>query len=279
MNKIIAAFDGLKPIEPTADYAVYLSTLLKSHLTGVFLDDNSYTSYKIYDLVFDQGVSEKKLHQLKDSDNHKRKASANDFNQICKEKRLSFNIHHDKNIALSELLHESIFADLLILNKSTTFNHHEEKYPSRFLQDILSNAQCPVFLTPNEFKEFQKVIFLFDGKTSSVYALKMFAYLMSPHINMPIEVISVKPMEDNTHLPENKLLKELMKRHFSNINFTILKGIPEIEIIKHLQNESLSFVTVIGAYRRSMLSRWFRSSMADALVNSFEMPLFIAHNK
>jgi nucleotide-binding universal stress UspA family protein len=96
---------------------------------------------------------------------------------------------------------------------------------------------------------------------------------------MPIEVISIKPMEDNTHLPENKLLKELMKRHFSNISFTVLKGIPEIEIIKHLQNESLSFVSVIGAYRRSKLSRWFRSSMADALVNAFEMPLFIAHNK
>lgn len=279
MNKIIAAFDGLKPIEPTSDYAVYLSTLLKSHLTGVFLDDNSYTSYKIYDLVFDQGVSEKKLHQLKDNDNHKRRASAVDFNQICTENKLSFNIHHDRNIALSELLHESIFADLLILNKSTTFNHHEEKYPSRFLQDVLSNAQCPVFLTPDSFKEFQKVIFLFDGKSSSVYALKMFSYIMSPHINMPIEVISVKPMEDNAHLPENKFLKELMKRHFSNISFTVLKGIPEIEIIKHLQNESLSFVTVIGAYRRSKLSRWFRSSMADALVNAFEMPLFIAHNK
>jgi nucleotide-binding universal stress UspA family protein len=279
MNKIIAAFDGLKPIEPTADYAVYLSTLLKSHLTGVFLDDNSYTSYKIYDLVFEQGVSEKKLHYLKENDNHKRRASANDFYKICLENKLSFNIHHDKNIALSELLHESIFADLLVLNKSTTFNHHEEKYPSRFLQDVLSNAQCPVFLTPNDFKEFQKVIFLFDGNSTSVYALKMFAYLMSSHINIPIEVISIKPMEENTHLPENKLLKELIKRHFANVSFTVLKGIPELEIIKHLQNEASNFITVIGAYRRSKFSRWFRSSMADALVNAFEMPLFIAHNK
>jgi nucleotide-binding universal stress UspA family protein len=279
MNKIIAAFDGLKPFDSTSAYAVYLSKLLKSHLTGVFLDDKSYTSYKIYDLVFDQGVSEKKLHHLKENDNKKRRNSAEVFNKLCTDNKLAFNIHHDENTAVSELIHESTFADLLIINKTTSFNHHEEKYPSRFLQDVLSHSNCPVFLTPNNFNEFQKVILLFDGKPSSVYALKMFAYLMAPHINLPVEVISVKPMDENTHLPENKLLKELMKRHFSNISFTVLKGIPEIEIIKHLQNESSSFVTVIGAYRRSMLSRWFKSSMADALVNAFEMPLFIAHNK
>jgi len=279
MNKIIAAFDGLKPFDSTSSYAVYLSKLLKSHLTAVFLDDKSYTSYKIYDLVFDQGVSEKKLNDLKRNDSIKRRTSATDFYKICTENKLSFNIHHDENVALKELLHESIFADLLILDKDTSFNHHEEKYPSRFLQDVLSNSQCPVFLAPTKFKEFQKVIFLFDGKPNSVYALKMFAYLMAPHINMPVEVISVKPMDENTHLPEYKLLKELMKRHFSNISFTVVKGIPEIEIIKHLQNESLNFVTVIGAYRKSTISRWFKSSMADALANAFEMPLFIAHNK
>ncbi len=279
MNKIIAAFDGLKSIDTTSDYAIYLSKLLKSHLTGVFLDDKSYTSYKIYDLVFDQGVSEKKLHNLKEDDNNKRRTSANEFYKRGAANKLAFNIHHDEKTAISELLHESIFADLLILSKGTSFNHHEEKYPSRFLQDVLSNSQCPVFLTPDTFKEFQKVIFLFDGKSNSVYALKMFAYLMSPHINMPVEVISIKPMDENSHLPENKLLKELMKRHFSNISFTVLKGISEVEIINHLQKEPLSFVTVIGAYRRSMISRWFKSSMADALVNAFEMPLFIAHNK
>jgi nucleotide-binding universal stress UspA family protein len=279
MNKIIAAFDGLKPIDSTSEYAVYLSKLLKSHLTGVFLDDKTYTSYKIYDLVFDQGVSEKKLHNLKENDNQKRRNAAEVFNKLCTDNKLAFNIHHDENTAVSELIHESTFADLLVINKDTSFNHHEEKYPSRFLQDVLSNSQCPVFLAPTKFKEFQKVIFLFDGKPNSVYALKMFAYLMATHINMPVEVISVKPMDENTHLPENKLLKELMKRHFSNISFTVVKGIPEIEIIKHLQNESLNFVTVIGAYRKSTISRWFKSSMADALANAFEMPLFIAHNK
>ena len=52
MNKYIAAFDGLKFSESTSDFAIALAASAKSHLTGIFLDDQTYTSYKIYDLVF-----------------------------------------------------------------------------------------------------------------------------------------------------------------------------------------------------------------------------------
>jgi hypothetical protein len=57
MNKIIAAFDGLKYSESTGDYAIDIAKITDSKITGVFLDDRTYTSFKIYDLVLDHGVS------------------------------------------------------------------------------------------------------------------------------------------------------------------------------------------------------------------------------
>ena len=33
-----------------------IASATQSHLTGVFLDDQTYTSYKIYDMVIDDGV-------------------------------------------------------------------------------------------------------------------------------------------------------------------------------------------------------------------------------
>ena len=47
MNKFIAAFDGLNFSESNCDYAVDFTKSEKAHLTGVFLDDKTYTSYKI----------------------------------------------------------------------------------------------------------------------------------------------------------------------------------------------------------------------------------------
>ena len=65
MKKIIAAFDGLKYSESTRDYAIYLAKQTNTHLVGVFMDDPTYTSYKIYELIEKEGVSEDKLKNLR----------------------------------------------------------------------------------------------------------------------------------------------------------------------------------------------------------------------
>lgn len=279
MNKFIAAFDGLNFSQANCEYAVALAKSEKAHLTGVFLDDKTYTSYKIYELVIEEGVSENKLKKLKHEDHELRINTSNKFEVMCNDASIEYNIHHDNEIAVHELLHESIFADLLFVNKDEKFVHHQEKFPSRFIKDILSHAQCPVMVTPDTFINTEKIILLYNGEPNSVYAIRMFCYLFSSLHGLPVEIIMVKKMEDNLHLPDHKLLKEYLKRHFHNTTYTVLKGIPEEEIVNHLQREKKNFITILGAYRRTMVSRWFQSSMADALIKNFNMPVFIAHNK
>ena len=279
MNKFIAAFDGLNFSESNCEYAVAFTKSEKAHLTGVFLDDKTYTSYKIYELVIEEGVSEHKLKKLKHEDQEVRMNTSKKFETICDDASIEYNVHHDNEIAVQELLHESNFADLLIINKDEKFVHHEEKFPSRFIKDILSHAQCPVLVTPDSFSPTEKIILLYNGEPNSVYAIKMFTYLFSSFHDLPVEIILVKNIEDNLHLPDHKLLKELLRRHFPNTTYTVLKGIAEDEIVRHLQRENKKFITVLGAYRRTMVSRWFQSSLADALIKNFNMPVFIAHNK
>ncbi len=279
MNKYTAAFDGLKFSASTRDFAIALASASNSHLTGIFLDDQTYTSYKIYDLVLDDGVSEHRLKKFKAEDNNLRHQAADKFEQECIASKIHYNIHHDRNIAINELLHETMFSDLLIINSGESFTHHEEKYPTRFIRDVLSNTQCPVLLTPPVYKEIEMLIFLYDGQPASIYAMKSFSYLFPQYKNLPIEVLCIKPIESDIHLPHNKLIKEFLKRHYENVTYTVLKGIPEVEIINHLHFENKNFLPILGAYRRTMLSRWFKSSMADAIIKSFTVPLFIAHNK
>lgn len=279
MNKIIAAFDGLKFMASTKQYAFDIALATQSHLTGVFLDDQTYTSYKIYDMVIEEGVSEHRLRKYKEQDNHLRQNAAHEFETDCIHHKIEFNIHHDRDVALPELLHETIYSDLLIINSGESFTHHEEQYPTRFIRDLLSNTQCSVLLTPEIHYDINKIVFLYDGKPPSVYALKM-ASLLFPHFKkMPLELICVKLMEDNLHLPDSVLIKEFLKRHYAEVSYTVLKGLPEIEIINHLNGDKNNFMVVLGAYRRTMLSRWFKSSMADALIKAFNAPLFISHNK
>ena len=79
MDKIIAALDGLQYSESTRDYAIALAHHSKAHLVGVFLDDPTYTSYKIYEMVEQGGISEDKIRHLETNDKNARAKAADDF--------------------------------------------------------------------------------------------------------------------------------------------------------------------------------------------------------
>ncbi|OQP48942.1 universal stress protein [Niastella populi] len=279
MKKIIAVIDGLKYSESTTEYAVYLAKLTGSHLVGVFLDDYTYHSYKVYDLVNERSyIDEDKVAMLDRKDEKARGEAADRFSQACQAAGLNYAVHHDRNVAIHELLHESVFADLLIIDNKETFTHYEEKVPTRFMRDLLSEVQCPVLVVPGKFNPFVKAVLLYDGEPSSVYAIKTFSYVFSGLDGLDIQVVSVRSLRDTMHVPDNRLMKEFMKRHFPKAEFTVLRGDAATEIVDQLKNRDENLLVVLGAYNRGTVSRWFRPSMADILMEELNKPLFIAHH-
>ncbi|MEJ0105945.1 MAG: universal stress protein [Bacteroidota bacterium] len=202
MKKIIAAFDGLKFSDSTKDFAVQLAKQSSAHLTGVFLDDFTYHSYKIYDLIRENGeVFESERNRLDKQDAKTRSAAVNNFETACREAGLEYTLHHDLNIAIQELIHESIYADLLIINSDETLTHYTEKKPTDFIRDLLTYAHCPVLIVPNEFKPIDKLMFLYDGEPSSVHAIKMLSYTLASMKQHPLEVLSINSEKQSSHLP------------------------------------------------------------------------------
>ncbi len=278
MKKIIAAIDGLKFSDSTTKYAIAIAKQAKAHLVGVFLEDFTYHSYKVFELVTDTGVSENRMRMFEEKDADIRQAAVEQFENLCRNAGVTFSIHHDRNIAIQQLLHESIYADLLVIDRKETLTHYEEKVPTRFIRDLLSNVQCPVLVVPEKYKPVDNSLVLYDGEPSSVHAIKMFYYLFQ-HSTEKIDVLSVKELNQTLHLPDNRLMREFMKRHYPNAEYTVLKGTPEQEIVKYIQHQKQHVMVVLGAYQRGMVSRWFHQSMADVLMKEVNCPLFIAHNK
>ncbi|MEO8404707.1 MAG: universal stress protein [Chitinophagaceae bacterium] len=280
MHKIIAALDGLKFSKSTSQYAVELAKKTKSQLIGVFLDDFTYTGYKVYDLLARNGDLISATQEKWDNkDMEARRSAALSFAATCADADVTHDVHHDRNIAIQELLHESIYADLLVIDVRETLSPYPEKVPTEFMRDLLSQAQCPVLTVPHVYKPISKLILLYDGEPSSVHAIKMFSYTLHDLKHLPVEVITVQSDEHSLHVPDNKLMKEFMKRRFPKATYTILKGNPETEITEYLKKQTDCPLVVLGAYHRGRVSRWFRASMADVLMKELTLPLFIAHNK
>lgn len=279
MKKFLAVFDGYKFSKSTMNYAIQLAQLSEAHLVGVFLDDFIYHTYS-YRKVFDESETPDRLiGKLDEADKKKRDEAVAVFQKACGKAKINFSIHRDERIAIQELKHESLFADLIIINKGETFTRFKEKKPTRFIKNLLSDMQCPVLVVSGSFISIDKIILLYDGRPSSLYALKMFSYLLSSLKTLPVEIFTVKDAYlDNLRLPDNKLMREYIKRHFPHAKITVIKGNPEEEVAGHLRNHRENELVVLGAYRRSELSRLFKTSMADMLMKELDTPLFIAHS-
>ena len=280
MKKFLAVFDGYKMSKSTMEYAIQLTQAANAHLVGVFLDELIYRSYSVYKVITTYEKYEVVMKGLDAKDKKKRDQAVQQFQIACGKANIHFSIHRDKNIAIQELKHESMFADLIIINEHEKFTKYKEQPPTRFMKDLLGDVQCPVLVVPAAFKRIDKIVLLYDGRPSALYAVKMFSYLFGNLQDLPVEVYTAKEYYSaSQRIPDNKLMREFIKRHFPKATYTITKGNAEEQITGYLRNHKENELVVLGAYRRSELSRWFKISMADILMKDLDMPLFIAHNK
>ena len=253
MNKIIVALDSLRPSKSAVSYAIELSKSTDSHLVAVFLDDFSNTSYKSHEMLRKQfTVSQETYDTCIQEDNETRKEAVSHFEEMSGKENLKYTIHHDRNISLNELIAESNYADLLIIEKKETMTFYAENPPTHFIKNLLQEIHCPVLVVPGEYKKIDKVLFLYDGEPYSATAIKMFSYLFRVYSESRIEVLTVKSNKREQPVLNNHLLKEYMKSHFPNTIYTVLSGLPDIEIINHLKCTYQNELIVLGSYHKEL---------------------------
>jgi nucleotide-binding universal stress UspA family protein len=276
MKKIIAAFDGLKYSESTASYAIEISKKYNGKIFGIFLEDFTYHSYSITDLARDD-YPEQHAAQLNKMDAEMRENAIKHFSQQCEEHGLIYSIHRNKNIAIRELLHETRFGDLVIIQNNETLTHYSENAPTTFIEDLLSRTECPVLVVPPRFEKIGKIIFLYDGQASSVFAIKQFSYLLPEQQGIPVELLCVKKQGENDRLPDSHYLREWLKLYYDDVRYTTLIGSSHEEILNFLKEQTTNSLVALGAYERGSISRMIHHSLADIIIKEINLPLFISH--
>jgi nucleotide-binding universal stress UspA family protein len=278
MKRIVAVFDGLKYSESTEKYAIHLAKESSAHLVAAFLEDSSYHSYKIYELVHEDGVLSTKQRKLNKKDEKTRAAAVARLETACVSEGLNVTIHKSRQVAIQELRELSSYSDLIIIDKTDNFSHHPEEPPTSFMKEFLAEAACPVLVVPHVYQPVNKIVLLFDGHLSSIHAIKMFSYTLAALKDCPARILTVKKPGESGRIPDNRLMTAFVKDHYPAATFTVLKGSAEREIYNYLKDLP-NLLVITGAYKRSRLSRWARRSMADMLMKKLDIPLYIAHQE
>jgi nucleotide-binding universal stress UspA family protein len=281
MNKILAVFDGLKLSQSTADYAIFMAKQFNAHIVAVFLQDIAYRSEPIGVDIWWPYYTETDMDRLKtieQKDVKTRAASVVKLTTLFERNGVHFTIHQNKYLAFTALLNESHFADLIVIEETAAFSNYDKKIPSRFVKDLLHDADCPVMLLPKKFRLPEKIVFAYDGSPSSVYAIRQFSYIFPQLNSLAAEIIYITLEKNSTHLPETHLIHELLKRKYPEVKQQVIRQDGDGQaLLSYLAKETASCIVVMGAYKRSALSMLLHRSEADILIKELELPLFIAH--
>lgn len=280
MIKVLAVFDGLRLSEATLQHSLQIAKTQPAHIVGLFLEDFTYQSFSRYKAIARENLTQKQIQELEKADELVRAKSRKRFTEVCQKAGIPHSIHKDSDIAFPTLIQEAIYADLVVIDANETFSSTKEKAPTTFIRDFLGSSESPVLLVNKKYVPISGAVMLFDGEPSSVFAIKQYSYLIGAHTDIDVDVLTVRKEKSSLHLPDNKLMKEFMKRHFPKATYNVIKGdYAEPKIIEHIKSMPGKPLIVLGAYRRGMVSRWFKQSMADTLLENVSLPLFIAHNK
>lgn len=198
------------------------------------------------------------------------------FREACVCRGVNSKIHRDRGVPTSEILEESRFADLIVLDPEISFTPGNESLPGHFVHDILSKAECPVMIAPYDFESIEKIYFAYNSTPSSMFAIKQFTYLFPELIKQKITVLNVRSVGEEA-FEEAFKMKEWMKEHYYDVEYVLLKGDPADQLFAYLL-EKKNGVVVMGAYGRGMLSRLFKPSHARLIIKTVNMPIFVAHH-
>lgn len=276
MEKILYVTDAVKLDMQNLDFACFLCNLTHSKLTGVFLKNETAevrTPEEIQHTAIASAIPGASVQELKDSycgDN------ISLFKSACEIRGVSHAIHEDAGMPLDEVVAESRYADLMIVDLATSFSRKREVAPSSFIKRLFAEAECPVIIAPYTFDGIDKIIFTFDGSASSVYAIKQFTYIFPELSDRKACILNVAPPGKTTTVNNHKL-NEWLQTHYADTDLIMLedKDVKK-RLLEYLLAQKKTFV-VMGAFGRNMLSSLISPSHATPVVDLTIHPVFITH--
>lgn len=272
MKKVIIAFDGKNFSEGAFKFLTSLNTKQQVLATGIFLPGAEYA-----ELLYSLGGVGGPLYYMdfEVDDTVAIQKNIDHFKMRCNKNGIEYSVHADMGMhVVSELISETRFADLLILGSELFYEKLGKDTQEGYIAEVLHNAECPLVLVPERYKNIENVVLAYDGSASSVYAIKQFAYLLPEFVDLRTLLVSVGDIDGDSVGITN--IEELATRHFKDLTIQKLDLNAKKYFNTWLQSNENTLL-VAGAYHRSSLSEWLRKSFILETLRDHKLPIFVAH--
>lgn len=271
--KILLGIDAAVFEKSALDFACFIARLTESRVTGIFLDNSASKKPKVLksghtrEKIDGKFTLQTEVSAIRQTITH--------FTDGCINRGALYKIHSATGVPADELIYETRFADLLVLDAEMSFKKAFEGMPTNFAKTMLAKAECPVLIAPDRFDRVDEILFTYDGLASSVFAIKQFTYLFPEFRGKRITILHVSDKTSQRDAQASRLI-EWLKLYFFDAHIEIHSGNLQSTLLDFcLKRQNL--IVVMGAFGRSSVSRFFKESAAELLIETIAHPIFISH--
>lgn len=262
------------------DFACFIARLTSSRLSVLAVEtlqtENIPVVKRVHGMTYVATVTDE---QIAGNDTLRETYSRNTmmFENFCQSRGVNISVQHLKNPSLDDMILETRFADMLIVDPDMSLDGGIEDLPTRFIKELLSKSECPVILAPLSFDSIDEILFAYDGGKSAVFAIRQFTNLFPELTGKKIIVLQVNEQPSDDAVTEREKIQKLLQLHYSGIDFITLHGNSSDELLSYLIGKRNIFV-VMGAFGRNMVSNFFKQSTAQRILSTLNLPVFISHH-
>jgi hypothetical protein len=278
MEKVLPATGATRSKMNILDFACFMARLTDSRIIGLFLENRNGKLIPVMKKVH-QTPEENKSAEIAtpspDGCRNNCRENTDHNTGSCNNPGVACITYPESGIPVEEIIMESRFSDVLILDAEMSFDKDQIGVLSSFTKTVLTQSECPVIIAPYSFYGIEEIIFAYDGSPSAVFAIKQFTYLFPELTDRKLTILQVNDRGDEEISDRNKILS-LMQTHYSSIGFRVLAGNASNELFRHLIDKK-NVLVVMGAFG-SHGEVPSRNSTAELLVKTINHPIFIAHH-
>lgn len=265
MKKIIVLFNGISAPWHITTFAINFAKQNNAEVHALFLKDEIMDYPYLSDITSVQKEASTRKERTDNTMLEEKNIEL--FKTFCDDENVS--CFFERDISLKKLINFSVDAHVVIADSHDEF----QKYS---LNDILAGVKCPVCLISANATEIKTSILLYDGRDDAKHAIDAYAGIFPKLCLEKGYVLTIN--EGNSAQPLSSEALQNFLQKFPKLEIVSLKGNLEKKLIEFLDEHTENTMVVMGAYGRSAISRLFKPSLSNVVLNQSRTSLFIAHD-
>jgi nucleotide-binding universal stress UspA family protein len=275
IKSILVPTDGSPNSKVALDYGVYVTSLFDATITGLnVIDIRALEGPFLGDISGSLGFSPfqnylPKFQQILDE---RGSLILEDLKKYCLEKSIDPKIKRLTGIIPNIITEEAKKVDLVVIAQ----RGEHEKWSTGLLgsttESVVRKSPRPVLVTPNEFREFKKVIIAYDGGVESNKALKMACEILL-NLSCSLEVVFVTNDEEKSKELADEVT-EFVGPYHMDIKIKHLKGEPAKTILTYAEQNNIDLI-VMGAFGHSRIHDLILGGTTAYIIRKSTIPILL----